>query len=144
MIFRIMNYTLIYLCAFLTGFGTNAFAGSAVGVRNLLEADISILGYDGLPLANEEVFLAESIGGIGPVLSERMYSDQNGQIYLNGYYCLPMVIAINSGYISITRYDIREKYTIKKTLDGVSIEKSFGKPDEYFLKKINEYRKTCR
>ena len=131
-------YGLILLLQIWTLLGESAMASIAHGVRHFLTADVYVIRPDGLPAANEEIFLAESIGGVGPILSERMKTDEKGKINLRGYYCMPMVVATNGGYISIDVAYISEKYTVQQRQDGVPIAKAFGKPDEELLRHIQE------
>ena len=120
-----------------------AVAQEVPGVRHFVKANVTILTADGLPSANEQLFLAEQIGGT-PILSERMVSDKDGQIHLNGYYCLPMVVATNGGYIAIREWDAGNEYTVRKKRDGVTIAKAFGAPDETLLRDVKAARLTCR
>jgi hypothetical protein len=138
----------IFVLAILTscwgGVVSTALASEAPGIPYFLSADVLVSAINGDPSINEQIYLAESLSGLGPTLSERLRTDKNGEVHLSGYYCLPMVIATDGGYISITKFDIRKKYIVRKTRGGMSILQVFGRPDEKLLSSIRKARLTCR
>lgn len=104
----------------------------AGGEKVSLATDIQFTTDSGTASANETVYVVETYGTSHPVTAV-LKTDVQGRVSLRGTYCLPAIIAVRGGGVTLQKSTLKPSYSVTvRTGAALSLEKSYGSPRSGF------------
>jgi hypothetical protein len=109
----------------------------AGGDRALINSEVLFVREDGTAVAGATVYLVERVGTMHPI-TETLTTDPAGRVFVKGYHCLPMYVAMDGGAVVIGPPDRSPSYRVVVRSDQASVERMFGRAEE----KFRDYSRT--
>jgi hypothetical protein len=126
---------------FVIGSFGGGFAMQVPGTRMLVDAEIYIFSSDGTPAPHIKTYTVETISGL--TITGVLTADRDGVVRLKGYFCLPMIVAVNGGSVTILPSKVARRYGIRVVPDTLDVTKAFGPIDPTTVNDIDRLRLRC-
>lgn len=76
-----------------------------------LQISIQFSSAENKPLAGQEAYIIETLGNSHSI-SAIVEANEEGIVYLEGYYCLPVIVAIDGGEVIIKKNQLLSRYSV--------------------------------
>jgi hypothetical protein len=87
-----------------------------LGIGASVDTEVEFRFKDGKPVSKDPVYISQTFGERSR-LTEVRYTDEEGRIVLSGYYCTPIMIAVDGGGVILHYENIPGSYTVTVARD---------------------------